>query len=88
MTINPHPFIPSRKGKACQLCGGWADHSDHNRELWTGSDHEREAARQLAQADEMTAKMREPLKDVSRATGILERESTLFYGTGANPALF
>ena len=40
------------------------------------------------QGDELTAKLREPLGDVSARTGKLERESPLFFGTGANPSLF
>lgn len=86
--MNPHPFIPSKKGPACQLCGGWADHRDHNLELFTDADRDREAARQLAQAEELTAELRRPLKDVSRAAGIIERESPLFFGSGYNPSLF
>ena len=86
--MNPHPFHASKKGPACQLCGGWVEHPDHNRELWTGADFEREAARAQAQAQELTAELKRPLKDISRASGILERESPLFWNTGANPSLF
>lgn len=57
-------------------------------ELFTDTDREREAARQLAEAAELTAKMRRPIKDVSMAAGIMERDSPLFFGTGNNPGLF
>ena len=86
--MNPHPFIASRKGPACQICGGWADAGYHNLELFSDADRDREAARQLAQAEEMSATLRSPKASIDRATGILERESPLFFGTGTNPTLF
>ena len=84
----PHPFVTARKSNRCLSCGGWADASCHSAELWTDTDKERIAARQLAEAGELSAEIRRPLKDVSRATGIMERESPLFIGTGDNPVLF
>jgi hypothetical protein len=57
-------------------------------ELFTGTDAERETARQLAEAEELTQAMRRPLADVSRKAGQLERDSPLFHGTGDNPCLF
>ena len=84
----PHPFVTARKSNRCLSCGGWPDASCHSKELWTGADRERIAAQGLAQAGELTAELRRPLKDVSRATGIMEMESPLFHGTGANPTLF
>ena len=86
--MNPHPFIPSKRGPACQICGSWADASYHNRELFTGADLAREEARALAHAEELSAELKRPLKDISTASGILERESPLFFGTGNNPTLF
>ena len=80
----PHTFQPMKSGKQCQLCGGWADHPDHQHKLWSSVDHEREQARLAYQAEEMTAKMRTPLGDINKATGILERESPLF----GSPTLF
>lgn len=38
--------------------------------------------------EELTKEMRQPLGDISKAAGEMERESPLFYGTGENPALF
>jgi hypothetical protein len=49
---------------------------------------ERQIALDAANTERMTQEMRQPLKDVSRAAGILERESPLFFGTGSNPLLF
>ena len=40
------------------------------------------------QAEELTAKLREPLGDINTATGEMERKSPLFFGTGDNPSLF
>ena len=40
------------------------------------------------QAEEMTAKLLEPLGDINSRTGKMERESPLFFGTGNNPSLF
>lgn len=85
----PHTFTAIKPGSnRCQLCGGWSDHPDHSYELWTDADKEREAARQDQETAEMTARLRRPLKDVSCATGIMERESPLFLGSGINPTLF
>ena len=84
----PHPFVTARRSGRCLSCGGWADAPCHQLELWTGTDKERIAAQGLAQAQELSAEIRRPLKDVSRAAGIMERESPLFIGTGDNPVLF
>lgn len=86
--VQPHVYAPTRKGSACSICGGWADASYHNLELFTDADRERERARGLYQAQVMTNELRKPLKDISKAAGILERESPLFFGSGANPTLF
>jgi hypothetical protein len=85
----PHAFRAIKPGPIrCQTCGGWADHPCHSYELWSDIDRERIAARELAEAEEMTEKMRSPLKDVSTAAGIIERESPLFFGSGDNLSLF
>jgi hypothetical protein len=84
----PHAFKPSKKHKQCETCGGWPDAAYHNLELFTDADRERQIARDLTQAEELTAEMRTPLKDINQATGILEKWSPLFYGTGENPTLF
>jgi len=52
------------------------------------ADREREAARQAQEALDLAATMRTVKADVSKAVGIMERESPLFYGSGSNPVLF
>ena len=84
----PHAFRPRPKGKQCAICGGWADASYHNLELFTDAEQDRQAAREAQEAEEMNTKLRQPLKDVSCAAGIMERESPLFFGAGLNPTLF
>jgi hypothetical protein len=89
MTLpTPHAFAPSAVHGQCVRCGGYPDASYHNLALFSDVDRERQIALDLAQAEEMTAKLRTPLKDVSQAAGIIERESPLFFGTGDNPSLF
>ena len=39
------------------------------------------------QAEELTAKMREPLADINHRTGSMENDSPLFFGK-VNPTLF
>lgn len=86
--VKPHVFQPRRKGGSCVQCGGWADASYHNLELFTDADRERQAVLDRYNAEQMTRKLRTPLADVSKAAGILERESPLFFGSGNNPTLF
>jgi hypothetical protein len=76
--IQPHAFKPHKKHKQCIDCGGWADASYHNLELFTDTDLERHQAQQISEAERMTAKMRTPLKDISHAARIIENESPLF----------
>jgi hypothetical protein len=52
------------------------------------ADSERKQAGAAAQGEELTAMMLQPLKDVSRMAGRIERDSPLFYGTGDCPTLF
>lgn len=84
----PHAFRARPKGKQCAVCGGWADASYHNLELFSDADRDRETARRAQETEEMNAKLRRPLKDVSQAAGLLEREAPLFFGTGINSTLF
>lgn len=49
---------------------------------------ERMEAERQAERQRLEDEMRKPLADVSRASGEIERNSPLFYGTGANPTLF
>jgi hypothetical protein len=86
----PHTFRAVKHGNPnrCYTCGGWADHPCHNLSLWDDVDRDREAERLIHEAGELSDVLRTPLKDVSRAAGILERESPLFFGSGSNPSMF
>lgn len=84
--IQPHAFKPHKRHDQCSICGGWPDAYYHNLELFSGADRERQAAFELAEAERMASEMRSPLKDISHAAGILERESPLF--GSLNPTLF
>ena len=42
----------------------------------------------LYSAEELSARMLEPLANVSRKAGDMERNAPLFHGTGSNPTLF
>ena len=57
-------------------------------ELFINAAVDREHARQVQDALDLAAIMRTPKADISRKSGILERESPLFHGTGENPCLF
>lgn len=52
------------------------------------ADADRETIRQLTEAAELTAKMREPGRNISDKAGQMERNSPLFFGAGLNPTLF
>jgi hypothetical protein len=85
----PHAFRPLKPGSTrCSACGGWADQPCHSLELFTDTDRDREAARGLAEAAQMTATLRTPMGNVSCQTGNLEQRSPLWYGTDSQPALF
>jgi hypothetical protein len=49
---------------------------------------ERVAAEARAVVEEVERILREPLGNVSRKAGQMEREAPLFFGTGENPDLF
>ena len=51
-------------------------------------DEDREKALGIAQADELTARLRSTRGDISGKAGRMERESPLFFGTGDNPLLW
>ena len=42
----------------------------------------------LYSAEELSARMLEPLTNISRKAGDMERNAPLFHGTGSNPTLF
>jgi hypothetical protein len=49
---------------------------------------EQSKAAALYTAEQLTARMLEPLGDISRRAGEMERNGPLFIGTGSNPTLF
>ena len=51
-------------------------------------DTDRAEALGIAQAAELTARMRQTRGDISGKAGRMERDSPLFFGTGDNPTLF
>lgn len=57
-------------------------------ELIPNADSERADALAEAQREAMERTMREPLGNISRKAGQIERESPLFFGAGSNPTLF
>jgi hypothetical protein len=51
-------------------------------------DEDREKALVLSMREEMETRLRSTRGDISSKAGRMERESPLFYGTGANPLLW
>lgn len=49
---------------------------------------QQQSAAAVYAGEELTAKLQEPLGDISSRSGRIERESPLFFGTGENPDLF
>jgi hypothetical protein len=49
---------------------------------------EQKTAAAQVNGEQLTSKLREPGKNINQASGLLERESPLFRGTGENPLLF
>jgi len=92
--IPPHAFVPVHFNGTimlrCDRCAGFASDPLHTLTLagMETADADREAARQLAQAEELTAAMRQPRASISAKAGRMEREAPLFFGTGDNPILF
>ena len=85
----PHAYTGYRGGR-CQVCGEVPGDPLHILTLpgCETTDADRETARQLAQAEEMSAELRRPLADISGKARKLEQDSPLFFGTGNNPSLF
>ncbi len=89
--FEPHAFIFEPRTpalcKRCTLRAGAAPHLLALPGMETA--HEQRAEAQAIQTGEdLTAQMREPLKDISSQAGKMERDAPLFYGTGSNPTLF
>ena len=87
--MDGHAYIGYR-GSRCQVCGETPNAPQHSLTLagLETCDRDREKAAALSLADELTARLREPGRDISARSGRMERESPLFWGTGDNPTLF
>jgi hypothetical protein len=60
----------------------------HLGDLFEGTEEERQKAEALAMREAMETRLRSSRGDISARAGQIERESPLFFGTGANPLLF
>jgi len=90
--LSPHKFEPVRlRGSVrCRQCGLDATAGIHSYSLpgMDTTEADRAEAKALAEREALEAKMREPLANIDRRTGDIERDSPLFFGTGNNPTLF
>lgn len=84
----PHPFERSISPEHCHLCGQRPGAPIHLGDLFEGTDEERENRRAEVQREEMEARLGSVRGDISAASGEMERNSPLFYGSGSNPVLF
>jgi hypothetical protein len=87
----PHAFHAAsrRKPDVCSTCLRSITHPNHQAAIpCMESAADRAQARAEAEGAELSAEIRRPLRDVSKAAGIMEREAPLFFGTGENPSLF
>jgi len=77
-------------GGACTLCGLPPESPLHTYTLPGFQDvlGTREQAKAEAIGEELTARMRQPIKNISHKAGNIERDAPLFYGTCDNPTLF
>jgi hypothetical protein len=77
-------------GGACTLCGLPPESTLHTYTLpgFETVTELRADAAAIQHGEELTTAMRQPLKDVSRMVGKIERDSPLFFGLGDNPTLF
>lgn len=86
-----HVFKPMQYDRLhCQVCRMTDWHTNHI-QTFAGletCDRDRETARGLTQAEELTAELRRPLGDISARSGKMERNAPLFFGTGDNPLLW
>ena len=73
----------------CDICNEPEGHPVHVYTLagMEGSDQQREEARQLQQAEELTARLIEARPSIDAKAGEMEANSPLFYGT-IHPTLF
>lgn len=86
MAKRKHPgYQHAYRNNVCVMCGEPASHTLPG--MAEDVDRQEQAAAELS-GEELTAKLREPLADISKKTGELERRSPLFFGTGENPGLF
>lgn len=87
----PHaPILASWMPGKCAICSLSLGNPVHVMTLpgMESADSERADARAAAQGQTLTAAMREPIRDVSAMSGLMERDAPLFYGIGSNPTLF
>ena len=92
--MQPHVFKPIGSNRMydwehCATCNLLSDHPLHIMTLpgMEGSDQQREEARQLQQAEELTARLIEARPSIDAKAGEMEANSPLFYGT-IHPTLF
>ncbi len=88
-----HPFQPKKYDRShCAVCHMAVWHTNHPPiEALPGMetvDTERQAARGIAEAEELSAQFKRPLGNVSAKAGDMERNAPLFFGHGDNPILF
>lgn len=88
--MDGHKFKPMQYDRQhCQVCKMTDWHTNHVATLpgMEGSDQQREEARQLQQAEELTARLIEARPSIDAKAGEMEANSPLFYGT-IHPTLF
>ena len=81
-----HAYI--KDGRRCKVCGRGPGDPVHLMVIPGFESVALVNERLQAEAEELAAKFKEPLKDISKAAGEMERKSPLFFGTGSNPGLF
>jgi hypothetical protein len=83
--------VAKGKPKNCIQCEAgpvWLSEQVSVPELFAGATEARAVAMAQSEGEKLAAKMREPVADISKEAGRIERESPLFFGTGDNPTLF
>lgn len=72
----------------CVKCEAGAVFLKEEVELFPGTTEARASAMAQSEGDALSAKLREPVGDVSAMAGRMERDSPLFFGKGDSPTLF
>ena len=89
--MEPHAYRrPARGGQSCEVCSSLPGAVVHLLALpgMEETEREREEARGITRRMELEERMRQVKADISEKTGEMERNSSLFHGTGSNPTLF